>query len=126
MREADRRELADGVLGLLVRRRHDRDLALGIEYEPAAVAEARRRDRIVERAGDVAVGEARAVADIEHLGVGGGLRDGARGGAEPTSGPRFSSMMRAIVGGLGARSAFARSTNCATVISASIGLKRRS
>ena len=35
-------------------------------------------------------------------------------------------MMRAMVGGLGARSAFASSTNCATVISASIGLKRRS
>ena len=34
--------------------------------------------------------------------------------------------MRAIVGGFGARSAFARCTNCATVISASIGLKRRS
>ena len=34
--------------------------------------------------------------------------------------------MRAMVGGFGARSAFARFTKSSTVISASIGLKRRS
>ena len=47
-------------------------------------------------------------------------------GASLSSGPRLSSTMRAIVGGLGARSAFASFTNASTVISASIGLKRRS
>ena len=41
LREADGRELARGVLGLLVRRGHDHDLALGVEREPAAVAESR-------------------------------------------------------------------------------------
>ncbi len=45
LREADRPELAHGFLRLLVRLGHHDDLALGIEREPAAVAEAGHRDR---------------------------------------------------------------------------------
>ena len=45
LREADGAELARCVAGLLVRRGHDHDLALGVEHEPAAVAESRRLRR---------------------------------------------------------------------------------
>jgi len=47
-------------------------------------------------------------------------------GGEPSSGPRLSSTMCAMVGGLGERSAFAFFTKSSTAMSASIGLKRRS
>ena len=51
--EADGREQADRVGALRLRRREDRDLALGIEHEPGAVREAGDRDRDADRAGEV-------------------------------------------------------------------------